>query len=271
MNVLHGFHYTDQAPYDCRIEWGPRGARAAAERGDIVIIVDVLSFSSTVVTALHYGALIIPYPPPMEGARSFAAAQGAELVTGRAEAAKTGGHSLSPLSFGSADRSRPFVLCSANGAACTAAGAAAQTAAVIAGSLLNASAAARAAERLRLLRPGKAVTVIACGERWDNARQEENSLRPAIEDYLGAGAILSGLSGSRSPEARLCAAAYEAVRSDVRALLLDCASGRELRLRGFEDDVTHCSSTDRYEAVPMLQGGRFVDASAPDALIGDAL
>ncbi|MFT9596793.1 hypothetical protein [Mesobacillus sp.] len=40
-----------QSLYECKVEWGRRGAREAAERGDIVIIVDVLSFSSTIVAA----------------------------------------------------------------------------------------------------------------------------------------------------------------------------------------------------------------------------
>lgn len=47
----------DQSPYECRMEWGRRGAREAAERGDIVIIVDVLSFSSTVISAVSRGHL----------------------------------------------------------------------------------------------------------------------------------------------------------------------------------------------------------------------
>ncbi|MBS4192756.1 hypothetical protein KHA94_21735 [Bacillus sp. FJAT-49705] len=48
------------SPYVCRVEWGIRGARNAAERGDIIIIVDVLSFSSTVISAVNYGAIIYP-------------------------------------------------------------------------------------------------------------------------------------------------------------------------------------------------------------------
>ncbi|HZG57243.1 hypothetical protein [Paenibacillus sp.] len=43
--------FFDQSPYGCRVEWGVRGAREAAVRGDIVIVVDVFSFSSTVTAA----------------------------------------------------------------------------------------------------------------------------------------------------------------------------------------------------------------------------
>ena len=36
-----------------RLEWGRRGANLAAQRGDVLVIVDVLSFSSAVVTAVQ--------------------------------------------------------------------------------------------------------------------------------------------------------------------------------------------------------------------------
>ena len=53
-----------QSPYVCRVEWGLRGARETAERGDITVIVDVLSFSSTVVTAFHFAPWIFPHRRP---------------------------------------------------------------------------------------------------------------------------------------------------------------------------------------------------------------
>jgi 2-phosphosulfolactate phosphatase len=49
-----------QKPYRCRFDWGRRGTRQAAERGDILVIVDTLSFSTTTVTALHRGGIIYP-------------------------------------------------------------------------------------------------------------------------------------------------------------------------------------------------------------------
>ncbi|MFK9090900.1 hypothetical protein [Bacillus salipaludis] len=51
----------EQSPFNCRVEWGIRGAREATERGDIIIIVDVLSFSSTVISA-YSGRKIHPMP-----------------------------------------------------------------------------------------------------------------------------------------------------------------------------------------------------------------
>jgi 2-phosphosulfolactate phosphatase len=240
------------------VEWGKRGAREAAERGDITIVVDVLSFSSTVVTAVNYGAIIFPYPPPInEQAMDYANQVGAELLLGRAEAARLGKPSLSPVSFGPDHAGRKFVLCSLNGAACT--WLAAKVPALLVGSLLNASAVAKLANRLQS-ETGANITVVPCGEHWNHVSEGENGLRPAVEDYLGAGAILSKLKGSKSPEAQICIGAFQQSEANLSELLWDCGSGRELREFGFEDDVRHCARVDVYQDVPVLQNDHFVAA-----------
>ena len=43
------------------LEWGVSGAKRAAERGDVVVVVDVLRFTSTVVAAVAAGATVYPY------------------------------------------------------------------------------------------------------------------------------------------------------------------------------------------------------------------
>ncbi|CAM4423762.1 2-phosphosulfolactate phosphatase [Paenibacillus typhae] len=249
--------FYDQSPYDIKLDWGQRGARAAAERGDIVVMVDVLSFSSTVVTAVQHKAVIYPYPSPVnEQAKAYAKGLGAEIIRGRAEALRAGGHSLSPLSFSSADYERDFVLCSTNGAACI--WLAAQVPALLVGCLLNASAVADTANRLKL-ELGAPVTVVPCGEKWLDVIGSENNLRPGIEDYLGAGLILSKLSGSKSPEAEVCIGALRSSGQRIRELIWESASSRELRERGYEADVTYCCQVDISYAVPVLQHNRFVN------------
>ncbi len=246
----------DQKPFTCRVEWGKRGAREAAERGDITIIVDVLSFSSTVVTAVNGGAIIYPYPPPInEQALHYAKQVGAELLLGRAEAARLGRPSLSPVSFGPQHAGKKFVLCSLNGAACT--WITSKVPALLVGSLLNASAAASVANRLHS-KAGACITVVPCGEHWDHGRDGENDLRPAVEDYLGAGAILSRLEGSKSPEAQVCVHAFQQSESNLSELLWESGSGRELRAMGFANDVKHCSRLDVYDYVPRLEKDYFV-------------
>jgi len=215
------------------------------------------------VTAVDHGAEIYPCPPPInEHAKACAEQLQAQLVSGRAEARRFGGHSLSPLTFTPADEGRRFVLCSLNGAACVSL--AAHVPALIVGCLLKASAAAGVANRLK--RELKAnITVVPCGEKWPDASENENRLRPGIEDYLGAGIILSGLEGSKSPEAEVCIGAFASSRTRLAELVWDSASGRELREKGYEQDVLYCAQTDISGVVPVLRGGRFVDANGDGA------
>jgi 2-phosphosulfolactate phosphatase len=97
---------------------------------------------------------------------------------------------------------------------------------------------------------------VACGERWRDGH-EDGALRFALEDYFGAGALLSMLSYEKSPEAAVCAQAFEASRDDIASLLWDCASGRELREMGLAQDVIDCARIDVYDAVPMFRNGRY--------------
>ena len=96
--------------------------------------------------------------------------------------------------------------------------------------------------------------MIPCGERWP-----DDSLRPAVEDLIGAGAIISHLGGSKSPEARVAEAVFEASRTDLARTVAACASGQELIQRGFAADVDLASRLDCSESVPLLQDESYVD------------
>jgi 2-phosphosulfolactate phosphatase len=51
-----------QATFDVRCEWGEQGIAQMAPTSDVVAIVDVMSFSTSVDTAASRGAVIFPYP-----------------------------------------------------------------------------------------------------------------------------------------------------------------------------------------------------------------
>src|SRR6266511_3517609 len=86
-------------------------------------------------------------------------------------------------------------------------------------------------------RYGRRIAVIPAGERW-----RDGSLRPAFEDRIGAGAILSHLPAMLSPEAHAAIAAYHCARQGLASLLKRCSSGKELIQRGFEHDVELASA-----------------------------
>lgn len=216
-----------QTQYAVRCEWGEQGVQQLAPRSDVVIIVDVLSFSTCVDIATARGALIWPWRWKDETAREFAAIQGAELAGTR----QTGsGYSLSPASMLKIPPQTRLVLPSPNGATLSLATGGVPT---LVGCLRNCRAVAETA-----LGFGKRIAVIPAGERWP-----DGSLRPAWEDWVGAGAILDQLQRltlSRdqfSPEAHLALAAFQPVKPILAAQLRQCISGQELIERGFAQDV----------------------------------
>ncbi len=94
--------------------------------------------------------------------------------------------------------------------------------------------------------------MIPCGERWT-----DGSLRPSIEDYLGAASLVSLLKGRRSAEAELAAGSFRAVERRLVDLVRDCASARELVERGWSDDVDYAVELGVSTTVPVLVGGAF--------------
>jgi 2-phosphosulfolactate phosphatase len=234
-----------QNEWEVRFEWGPTGVEAVA--AGAVVIVDVLRFTTAVDAGVGRGVAVFPYRWKDSSAQDFADQVGAVL----ADPGDPLGPSLSPVSLlplGPQDR---VVLPSPNGSTCAAI-AHDKGAVVVAACLRNAHA---VGDWLNQTTP--AVTVIACGERWEN-----RSLRPSLEDYLGAGAVISTLTGTRSPEAAAAADAWTAARTRIRDVLADCVSGREATARGWGRDLDFAAEVDVSAAVPLLRDGCFVDARA---------
>src|SRR3954468_4639596 len=86
-----------QDGYRCRLEWGRHGTRQAAARGDVLVVVDTLSFSTAAVTAIAHGGLLYPCAPD-DDAAELARRVSAEVAVGRREAPTRGRFSLSPTS-----------------------------------------------------------------------------------------------------------------------------------------------------------------------------
>lgn len=241
-----------QHPYRCRFDWGRHGVRQAAERGDILVIVDTLSFSTATVTAVHYGGSI--YPCTLEeDATALAQHIGGEVAVSRYDVPYKGRFSLSSATYLHLEPGTRVVLNSPNGATCSRY--ASQVPFLFVGALVNAKAVAAVVSSL-LEQKALSVTVIACGERWKTP-SEDGELRVALEDYLGAGAIFSCLPQEKSPEARVCEGAFVQVRDDLPAMLWECGSGRELREKGFGIDVQHAARLNAYETVPHMRDGHF--------------
>ncbi len=244
-----------QVGFAYRFGWGPAGLEAVAPHCDVVVIVDVLRFTTAVSAAAEAGAVVYPYRWRDDSAATFAAQRGAVLA-GRRE---LGEPSLSPTDLLRLEPATRIVLPSPNGSTLSFVAAAAGVPFVLAGSFRNATATAR---RAAALSHDGAIGVIAAGERWDHTGEP---LRPAVEDLLGAGAVLAALDPSRaasaprcSPEAAAARAAFVDARPDLEATLLACASGRELARRGWDDDVRAAAQLDATRVAAQLIDDAFV-------------
>lgn len=224
--------------FDAELDWGERGVDHLAGRADVLVIVDVLSFSTAVDVAVARGATVVPGDAPF----------GVTRAVHRFDVFTNEPYSLSPLSLLGIPAGTRLALPSPNGSALSHRAADVGFDAIYAGCLRNASAVGAAARRR-----GGVLGVIAAGERWN-----DGSLRPAIEDLLGAGAIVaaSGPDGP-SPDAALAAVSFGAVSSRLQEVLRDCHSGRELIDIGFAGDVDMAAELDVSAAVPVLVGGEF--------------
>jgi 2-phosphosulfolactate phosphatase len=256
-----------QLPYIVRMEWGLDGARTVAPGADLAVVVDVLSFATCVSVALDRGGEVFPYPWKDTSAEDFAARHQARLAGPR----DGGGLSLSPATFRMADRLERVVLPSPNGSAlCHAL--AREVPLVAAVCLRNAAA---TADWVAANLPEDAViAVVAAGERWP-----DGSLRPAVEDQIGAGAFIAGLAASGkggyeaaegregrhgyAPEAELAMAVFEAAEPDLREMLNGCSSGRELAGAGYGGDVDIAAELDDSDAVAILVDGAFRSTAGP--------
>lgn len=247
-----------QDPFRCRLEWGRRGARDAAARGDALILVDTLSFSTAVATAVSRGASVYACASD-DDAQARADELGALCAVRRPEVPERGPYSLSPVTLTALSPGDRLVIKSLNGATCVRL--AEGVPILFVAALVNASAVAAAADAW-LQRGDGDLTIVACGERWEDA-DEDGPLRVALEDYLAAGSVLAAvLEASKSPEARACQAAFNELRGELREILWECGSGQELREMGFEKDVHFAAQLDRFDVVPILQDGWLVARDA---------
>jgi 2-phosphosulfolactate phosphatase len=231
----------NQVQFDIKCEWSRNGVQQLAAVSDVIIIVDVLSFSSTVSLSVSRGAIIYPYPERDNLLVDFAFRKSAQVAGHR----RQGGYSLSPSSMLNIPRGTSLILPSPNGGRLSML---VQGKPVFAGCLRNATAVAAAASRL-----GKRIAVIPAGELW----QGDSSLRPAMEDWLGAGAIIQYLAGSLSPESRAALAAFNYLQSDLEDVLSGCSSGKELIESGFIQDIRLCAEINADCIAPQLIEGAY--------------
>ncbi|MFL6238670.1 MAG: 2-phosphosulfolactate phosphatase [Actinomycetes bacterium] len=223
------------------LAWGIAGLHTLAADCDVLVVVDILSFTTAVSVATACGATVRPVDPDV----TVDDLSPNEVAAGPREGP---GPSLSPTSLRELRPGQQLVLSSPNGAAIAAA---LGTARAVAASLRNVGS---VAEWLRA--KGGRVGVVAAGER-----DTDGHWRPSYEDAVGAGAIATKLGGSWSPQIAAAAASFAAAEGDLGERLMQCRSGLTLAARGFATDVAMAAELDADDVVPLWRDGSFAAGS----------
>jgi phosphosulfolactate synthase (CoM biosynthesis protein A)/phosphosulfolactate phosphohydrolase-like enzyme len=222
--------------YPCiRIGLGADSALAASKLGDVVVVVDALRASSTIVTALAHG---------MRCVRPVASV---EACVGEVTAGERGGKKIeqlqfdnSPISFAnSAMAGKELVLTTSNGTECLLAAGSNPQAITLVGSLLNAGAAASSA--MDLARKHRRNISIICAGR-------NNQM--ASEDLIAASEIIMSLPG-----APVLGELQPVSSSDFYRDFLASESGLNLSALGKTDDVLFCAKKDNFPITPIYSQG----------------
>ncbi len=235
-------------------DWGVHGVKQAVKKGDIIIIVDVLSFSTSVAIAVKNSAFIFP-ALSNEDAVNIKDQFNTEISVKRNEVPSKGNFSLSPATYYEIEPETKIALLSPNGATCTKQVDNSQS--VFCGALVNCSTVAEAAFN-EAVKQNSNITVIACGERLKGT-DDIYKIRMAVEDYLGAGAILSKIPLPKTAESIVCENAYGKLVNHVPDLIWKCESGVELREINFGNDIHIATNLNSIPVAPVYRNGFYQD------------
>jgi len=217
--------------------------------GKVVVVLDILFATTTMVTALAHGALEVLPVPDEAAAREAASklASGAFVMAGELNANTLPGFAhpapLSLLGHGVSDKTLVYSTTNGTVAMSLAAGASQ----VYCGALLNAGA---VCEHILARHPRDTVLIVCAGSA--------NNFN--LEDFYGAGVFVERLAGLLGAAADLSDAAKAALgfarHARLPDALLDCRVGRMMLERGLRREVEYASRVDALPVVPVLRDGR---------------
>lgn len=230
------------------IEFLAKDAIKAVKRGDLIIVVDVLRCSSTIVTAIANGAKAIIPVKTLSEARKLRAKNPEYILAGERGGLKPSGFDLgnSPLEY---VREKIFgktiVLTTTSGTKALTNSRNAKW--VIVGSFLNLRAAAN-----------KAIDVARAERVGISIVQSGTNGKFSLEDFICAGAIISKLPKELikiSDPAQAALLAFEYAKNNLYANLVKSEHSRKLIDLGFNEDIKFSSQIDVYDVVPLYRDG----------------
>jgi 2-phosphosulfolactate phosphatase len=220
------------------------------ERGDVIIVIDVLRCTSSIVTAMANGAASIIPVRSVGQARAMKAKDRNYVLAGERGGLPPRGFDLgnSPTDFSTEKiRGKDIIITTTSGTQAIMNAAEAKT--VLIGSFLNLTGVAAEASKIAFGN-GRSLTIALSGKKGTFS----------LEDFLCAGAIISTIrSRSRlSDAASASLLAFKTADENLAENILGGNHARELVDLGLEEDVILCSQKDKYDVVPILSDGRIV-------------
>lgn len=231
------------------LEFSAKDALKAAEREDVIIVIDVLRCSSTIVTALANGAEgVIPVKTVNE-ARRLHKKHPDFVLAGERKGKKPIGFDLgnSPLEFSSQAIGRKRIILT------TTSGTRAMVSSrkagwVLIGALLNADEVAKAALKIAD-KEMLGVSLVLSGREGKHF---------SLEDFLCAGAILGSIPTDRvelSDAARGSWLAFQQSRRSLDETIQEGYHARYLESIRHGEDIRFCSRVNVFEIVPIYRNG----------------
>lgn len=220
--------------------------------GRVVVVIDVLFATSTIVRVLAAGARSI-YPASDDAEARIAVDQRQDALLAGEYLARTLPDYLpaTPLALAGcmAGRRNDIVYCTTNGTRAIAASRSAT--AVYAGALTNAAALAR---HVVDVHPGLPVLLVCAGSLG----------RFCLEDFVGAGRLVQALRAAGAYEATDAALAAElaCAGGTIATSLAMSRVGRMLARNGLSDEIADAAHCDSCDVVPVLRDGVLVRATS---------
>lgn len=217
--------------------------------GKVVVVLDILFATTTMVTALAHGATEVIPVLDEAGARAVSQQlpEGSFVLSGELMAQTLPGFAHpAPLALVEHGvQGKTVVYSTTNGTVAMAHAAAADR--VYCGSLLNAGHLAR---HIAGTHPRETVLLVCAGSA--------NNFN--LEDFVGAGAFVAHFREILGEEADFSDAAKAALAvyrdATLPQTLLDCRVGRLMARKGLADEVRFACRENAFPVVPALEGGR---------------
>ncbi|WP_455279888.1 2-phosphosulfolactate phosphatase [[Eubacterium] cellulosolvens] len=233
-----------------RVEIDPKSGLKASLRGDILIVIDVLRFSSSIVTGLAAGAKQFIPVASLNKARQMHKTNRSYLLAGERKGLKPKDFHFgnSPIEYTKSNlKGKTIVISTTNGTKtieyCK------KSKLLLIASFLNAH--ALSTYIVDYLPRGDDISIILASERHT----------VFLEDFICAGLLVSNIINLTSKQylnddAILAKLAWSSAKDELEKTILQGHHASYLESIGFKEDVKFCINRDIYDLIPYLQGDR---------------